>query len=53
MTAGRRIESPAGLVVRVNANGSIRRIEHGDVVVNLFPGSEADRLHSAEPSRTQ
>ena len=34
-----RIESPAGLVVHVNANGSIRRMEHGDVVLNLFPGS--------------
>jgi len=37
-----RIESPAGLVVHVNANGSIRRMEHGDVVLNLFPGSEVE-----------
>jgi cellobiose phosphorylase len=39
---GRRIESPAGLVIDVNANGSIRRIEHGDTVLNLFPGSEVE-----------
>ncbi|MCC6847538.1 MAG: hypothetical protein IT294_03485 [Deltaproteobacteria bacterium] len=37
-----RLTSPAGLVVQVNANGSIRRIDHGDVVVNLFPGSEME-----------
>src|SRR5262249_34307435 len=36
------IESPSGLRVFVNANGSIRRIERGDVVVNLFPGSEME-----------
>ncbi|HZR80642.1 MAG TPA: hypothetical protein VFD92_06065 [Candidatus Binatia bacterium] len=40
--AGRRYESPAGLAVAVNANGSIRRIEHGDVLLNLFPGSEIE-----------
>jgi cellobiose phosphorylase len=39
---GRRLESPAGLVVHVNANGSIRRMEHGDMVLNLFPGSELE-----------
>lgn len=38
----RRYESPAGLVVHVNANGSIRRMEHGDVVLNLFPGTEME-----------
>ena len=36
-----RIESPAGFVVHVNTNGSIRRIEHGAVTLNLFPGSGA------------
>jgi cellobiose phosphorylase len=40
--AGRRIESPAGLGAHVNANGSLRRLEHGDVVLNLFPGSELE-----------
>src|SRR5688572_31495579 len=39
---GRRIESPGGLVVLANANGSLRRIEHGDVVLNLFPASEVE-----------
>jgi cellobiose phosphorylase len=38
----RRFESRAGLRVQVNANGSVRRIEHGDVVLNLFPGSEVE-----------
>ena len=38
----RRFESPAGLVVLVNANGSIRRMEHGPVVLNLFPATEAE-----------
>ena len=37
----RRYESPAGLVVHVNANGSIRRMEHGDIVLNLFPGTRS------------
>lgn len=35
----RRVESPSGLVAQVNANGSLRRLEHGDVVLNLFPGT--------------
>lgn len=38
----RRYESPAGLVVHVNANGSLRRMEHGDIVLNLFPGTEME-----------
>ncbi len=38
----RRFESPAELAVQVNANGSIRRIEHRDVVVNLFPANEVE-----------
>ena len=55
----RRYESPAGLVVHVNANGSIRRMEHGDIVLNLFPGTEMEggpanlylrRLGSTSPS---
>ena len=36
------LESPSGLVVRVNANGSLRRMEHGDIVLNLFPGTEME-----------
>jgi cellobiose phosphorylase len=38
----RRFESPAGLVVLANANGSIRRMERGPVVLNLFPATEAE-----------
>jgi cellobiose phosphorylase len=41
-SGGRRIESPAGLVAHLNANGSLRRLEHGEVVLNLFPGSEIE-----------
>jgi cellobiose phosphorylase len=37
-----RLTSPSGLGVEINANGSIRRIDHGDVVVNLFPGNELE-----------
>jgi len=37
-----RIASPAGLVVHVNANGSVRRLELGDIVLNLFPGNEVE-----------
>jgi len=37
-----RLQSAAGVSVQVNANGSIRRIDHGDVVVNLFLGSEVE-----------
>jgi cellobiose phosphorylase len=36
------LDSPSGLRVQLNANGSIRRIDHGDVVLNLFPGSELE-----------
>jgi cellobiose phosphorylase len=44
MTAlgGVEIQSPSGLRVQVNRNGSIRRIDHGDVIVNLFLGSEIE-----------
>ncbi|MET0152125.1 MAG: hypothetical protein ABW298_05910 [Candidatus Binatia bacterium] len=50
-----RLESPSGLSVEVNANGSIRRIDHGDIILNLFLGSEIEsgpanvflRLHGA------
>jgi cellobiose phosphorylase len=36
------VESPAGLRVQVNQNGSIRRIDHGDIILNLFLGSEVE-----------
>jgi len=37
-----RLQSAGGVSVQVNANGSIRRIDHGDVTVNLFLGSEIE-----------
>jgi hypothetical protein len=37
-----RISSPSGLSVEVNANGSIRRIDHGDIMLNLFLGNEVE-----------
>src|SRR5437870_8049234 len=37
-----RVESASGLSVQVNANGSIRRIDHRDIILNLFLGSEVE-----------
>ncbi len=37
-----RIASSSGLSVEMNANGSLRRIDHGDIILNLFPGNEAE-----------
>jgi cellobiose phosphorylase len=37
-----RLASPAGLRVEVNANGSLRRMDCGDVVLNLFLGTEIE-----------
>ncbi len=37
-----RLASPSGLAVQVNANGSIRRIDHRDVIVNAFLGNELE-----------
>jgi cellobiose phosphorylase len=37
-----RLESPSGLAFQINANGSIHRIDHGDVLLNLFLGNEAE-----------
>jgi 1,2-beta-oligoglucan phosphorylase len=36
------IESPSGLRVQVHANGSIRRMDHRDILVNLFLGNEIE-----------
>jgi 1,2-beta-oligoglucan phosphorylase len=36
------LASPSGLVVQVNANGSLRRIAHRDVTVNAFLGNELE-----------
>src|SRR5215475_3698252 len=37
-----RMASPSELAVQVNANGSIRRIDHRDVMVNAFLGNEVE-----------
>ena len=37
-----RLASPSGLSVELNSNGSIRRMDHGDIMLNLFLGNEAD-----------
>ena len=37
-----QLTSPSGLAVHVNANGSLRRIDCGDVVVNAFLGNELE-----------
>jgi cellobiose phosphorylase len=36
------LQSPSELVVQVNANGSVRRIDHRDVMVNAFLGTEIE-----------
>jgi cellobiose phosphorylase len=36
------IASPSGLHAQVNANGSIRRLEHRDILLNLFLGNEVE-----------
>lgn len=36
------LQSPSGLKLEVNSNGSIRRMDHRDVLLNLFPGSEIE-----------
>lgn len=37
-----RLASPSGLAVQVHRHGAVRRMEHADVVLNLFPGSEVE-----------
>jgi cellobiose phosphorylase len=37
-----RLESPSGLSIQVNANGSIRRMDHRDILLNLFLGTEIE-----------
>ena len=36
------LTSASDLRVQINANGSLRRIDHRDVIVNLFPGNEVE-----------
>ena len=37
-----QLRSASGLCVQINANGSIRRMDHGDILLNLFPGNEME-----------
>lgn len=37
-----RLVSPSGLGVEINANGSLRRMDCGDTVINLFIGNELE-----------
>jgi 1,2-beta-oligoglucan phosphorylase len=37
-----RAASPSGVSLELNANGSIRRMDCGDIMVNLFLGNEAE-----------
>ncbi len=37
-----RLESPAGLSIQVNANGSIRRMDLRDILLNLFLGTDIE-----------
>jgi cellobiose phosphorylase len=37
-----RVVSPAGIGFELNSNGSVRRIDHGDIMINLFLGNEAE-----------
>lgn len=37
-----QLRSPSGLRVQVNGNGSIRRIDYQDLIVNLFLGNELE-----------
>jgi 1,2-beta-oligoglucan phosphorylase len=36
------IASPSGLQIQVNANGSIRRMDYRDLLLNLFLGTEVE-----------
>jgi cellobiose phosphorylase len=37
-----RLESPSGLSVQMNANGSVRRMDHRDIILNLFLGNAVE-----------
>src|SRR5262245_26731584 len=37
-----KIRATSGLSFELNANGSIRRIDHGDILLNLFLGNEVE-----------
>src|SRR5688572_9977490 len=37
-----RLESPAGLTAEVLENGAVRRMDHGETIINLFIGNELE-----------
>jgi hypothetical protein len=37
-----RLDSASGMRIEVNANGSLRRMDCGDVIINLFLGTEIE-----------
>jgi cellobiose phosphorylase len=37
-----RLKSPAGLTVELLGNGAVRRMDHGDTLINLFIGNELE-----------
>lgn len=37
-----RLSGSSGLAVQFNSNGSIRRMDHGDIMLNLFLGNEVE-----------
>jgi len=41
-TRSTRLTGRSGLRAQINADGSIRRIDYGDIVVNLFVGNELE-----------
>ncbi|CAN5825585.1 hypothetical protein BH11VER1_BH11VER1_24360 [soil metagenome] len=42
MNSASSISSPSGIRFELNANGTIRRIDHGDIMLNLFLGNEVE-----------
>jgi hypothetical protein len=50
------VSNPVGLSLQINSNGSIRRMECGDININLFPGNEAEggpiNIHLRQLSET-
>ena len=37
-----RLESPSGLCIEVNSNGSLHRLDYCDILLSLFPGNEME-----------
>ncbi len=40
--AGLRLSSPSGLSVELSECGALRRLQCGDILINLFPGNEVE-----------